>query len=60
MIAFVVLHSMQFWMMCSDIDMLDGFVKLIRRLYPKPQGQDLKCYCGNTCKMKVSAVVLDV
>jgi hypothetical protein len=34
--------------------MLDGFVKSMHELHPKPQGEDPKCFCSDTYKMKMS------
>jgi hypothetical protein len=36
-----------------DIDTLDGFAKLMRELYLKPQGEDSEYFSGDTCKMEV-------
>jgi hypothetical protein len=37
-----------------DIDTLDKFAKGIHELHLKPQGEDLDCFCGDTCKMAYS------
>jgi hypothetical protein len=37
-----------------NIDAIDGFVKTMPGLHPKPEGEVLKCYCGDPCKMNVS------
>jgi hypothetical protein len=37
-----------------DIGTLDEFAKLMCEVHLKPQGEDLECFCGDTCKMKVS------
>jgi hypothetical protein len=36
-----------------DIDSIDGFAKGMCELHPKPKGEELECYCGDVCKMKV-------
>jgi hypothetical protein len=36
------------------IDALDGFAKCMCGLHPKPEGEDLECFCGDICKMEVS------
>jgi hypothetical protein len=38
-----------------NIDAINGFVKGMRGLHPKPEGEDLECYCGDVCKMEVSS-----
>jgi hypothetical protein len=37
-----------------NIDALDRFVKGMRELHPKPEGEDPECFCGDACKMEVS------
>jgi hypothetical protein len=37
-----------------DIDSIDGFEKTMPRLHPKPESDELECYCGDVCKMQVS------
>jgi hypothetical protein len=37
-----------------DIDALDRFVKGMRGLHPKPEGEEPECFCGDVCKMEVS------
>jgi hypothetical protein len=37
-----------------DIDSIDGFVKTMPGLHPKPEGKEPECYCGDLCKMHVS------
>jgi hypothetical protein len=37
-----------------DLDSIDGFDKSAPRLHPKPEGEELECYCGDVCKMEVS------
>jgi hypothetical protein len=37
-----------------NIDSIDGFVKTMSRLHPKPEGEVLDCYCGDPCKMNIS------
>jgi hypothetical protein len=37
-----------------NIDALDGFVKGMRGLCLKLEGEDAKCFCGDVCKMEVS------
>jgi hypothetical protein len=37
-----------------NIDALDGFVKAMRGLHLKPEGEDPECFCGDVCKMEVS------
>jgi hypothetical protein len=37
-----------------NIDSIDRFEKTIPELYLKPEGDKLKCYCGDVCKMQVS------
>jgi hypothetical protein len=36
-----------------NIDMLDGFAKVMRKLHPKPKGLYLTCFCDDSCKMEV-------
>jgi hypothetical protein len=36
-----------------DIDALDGFVKGMRKLHPKPEGENPECFCGDAYKMEV-------
>jgi hypothetical protein len=37
-----------------DIDAINGFMKGMAGLHPKPEGEDLECYYGDICKMEVS------
>jgi hypothetical protein len=37
-----------------DIDSINGFQKGMAVLHPKPDGEELECYCGDVCKMEVS------
>jgi hypothetical protein len=40
-----------------NIDMLDGYVKAMPELHPKPEGPYPTCFCGDTCKMEVSVTI---
>jgi hypothetical protein len=35
-----------------DIDALDGFVKGMRKLHPKPEGENPECFCGDAYKLR--------
>jgi hypothetical protein len=36
-----------------DIDSINGFEKGMATLHPKPEGEELECYCGDVYKMEV-------
>jgi hypothetical protein len=37
-----------------DTDSIDRYEKTMPGLHPKPEGEELECYCGDVCKMQVS------
>jgi hypothetical protein len=37
-----------------NIDSINGFVKIMPGLHPKPDGEVLECYCGDPCKINAS------
>jgi hypothetical protein len=37
-----------------DMDSIDGFEKIMPGLHLNPEGEELECYSGDVCKIKVS------